>query len=181
MNDFSTSSEKTFWEQVKPWLGSIIILPLAVYYTLNKGQFTFIDYINLLIHEGGHGIFKIFGKFLYTLGGSLMEIIIPGMFIIFYMVKRKKILAQIFMIWLGENLMYISIYAADARAKKLPLLGGNRVYHDWNWILSQLNLLEQDVVIGGIFYGFGIFVFVIALLIPALLKGKNYSRINLNI
>jgi len=172
---------ENFWKYVKPWLGTAALLPLIIYYTINKGQFTFIDYINLLIHEGGHGVFKIFGKFIYTLGGTLMQIIIPSMFIIYYLIKRKKFGTQIFLVWLGENLMNISVYAADARAQKLPLLGGNKVYHDWTWLLSKTGLLEQDQLVGNIFYGTGILMFLIALLLPLFLRETEQANIDLNI
>ena len=82
--------KQNYWRYLKPWLGTIVLLPAAVYYSLNKGQFTFIDYLNLLIHEGGHGVFSIFGKFIYTLGGSLMQIIIPSIFIIYYWIRKRN-------------------------------------------------------------------------------------------
>jgi len=175
------NKSESFWDNIKPWLGTAVLLPLIIYYTINKGQFTFIDYINVLIHEGGHGIFKIFGKFIYTLGGTLMQIIIPSMFVIYYWIKRKKVWTQIFLVWLGENLMNISVYAADARAQRLPLLGGNKVYHDWTWLLSQTGLLEQDQIVGNIFYGTGILTFIIVLLIPLLLKEIKPANIDLNL
>jgi hypothetical protein len=172
-------NDKTYFEKLKPWIGTLVILPLACYYTLNRGQFTFIDYINLLIHEGGHGIFKFFGKFIYTLGGTLMQIIIPGMFVVFYMIKKKKIMSQLFLIWLGQNLINISVYAADARAKKLPLLGGNKVYHDWNWLLTQTGLLEYDGFVGNTFFAFGVISFLFALVIPLILKEEQMAELNL--
>ena len=174
-------TKNDFWKSFSPWIGTIIILPVVVFYTLNRGQFTFVDYINLLIHEGGHGIFKIFGKFIYTLGGSLMQIIIPGMFVVFYLVKKKKFGVQVFLVWLGENLINISVYAADAKAKKLPLLGGNRVYHDWNWLLSEIGLLEYDYAVGYFFFGLGILTFVFALLIPLFVREHEHANIFLNI
>jgi hypothetical protein len=175
------SGKQNYWRYLKPWLGTIVLLPAAVYYSFNKGQFTFIDYLNLLIHEGGHGVFSIFGKFIYTLGGSLMQIIIPSIFIIYYWITKKKFGTQIFLIWLGENLMNISVYAADARAQKLPLLGGNKVYHDWTWLLTQTGLLEQDQLIGNIFYGTGAFVFIIALFIPLFIREIKQANIRLNL
>jgi hypothetical protein len=162
-------------------LGTVVLLPVVIYYTLNGGRFTFIDYINLLIHEGGHGIFKIFGKFIYTLGGTLMQLIIPGMFVVFYLVKKKKFGAQVFLIWLGENLINISVYAADAQARRLPLLGGNRVYHDWNWLLSETGLLEYDYAVGYFFFGLGAIMFIVALLIPLFVIEHEHANISLNI
>ncbi|MDF1612067.1 hypothetical protein [Stygiobacter electus] len=167
--------------KIKDWLGSIIILPVVVYLILSIGKFHFIDYLNLLIHEGGHGIFKIFGGFIYTLGGTLMQLIIPSMFIVYYFVNKKKFLAQIFLVWLGENLINISIYIKDARTKQLPLLGGNKVYHDWNYLLSKINLLEYDQLIGDIVIIFAIISFLIALLVPIFLKNEKPVNLNLDL
>ena len=146
------ASKKNNLRQLYPWIGTIVLAPIVIYYSLNAGKFTFIDYINLLIHEGGHGVFKIFGKFIYSLGGTLMQIIIPGMFVVYYFVTKKKFGTQVFLVWLGENLLNISVYASDAQTQKLPLLGGNKVYHDWNWILGQVGLLEYDYAVGYFFF-----------------------------
>ena len=172
---------KKISENINPWLGSLVIFPAAVYYTINAGKFTFIDYLNLLIHEGGHGVFSLFGKFIYTLGGSLIQIIIPSMFVVFYWIKKKRFLTQIFLIWLGENLMNISVYISDARARRLPLLGGNKVYHDWNYLLSRLGILDYDSLLGNIVYGIGILMFLIALLIPLFLKKYRPANIEINL
>jgi hypothetical protein len=168
-------------KNIKNWLGSIIILPVVVYLILSIGKFHFIDYLNLLIHEGGHGIFKIFGGFIYTLCGTLMQLIIPSMFIVYYFINKKKFLAQIFLVWLGENLINISIYIKDARTKQLPLLGGNKVYHDWNYLLSKINLLEYDQLIGDIVIIFAIISFLIALLVPIFLKNEKPVNLNLDL
>jgi hypothetical protein len=170
-----------FLERTKPWIGSLILLPVMIYYVFNMGEFTFIDYLNLLIHEGGHGIFSFFGRYIYTLGGTMMQIIIPCLFIFYFYSHRKRIGIQISLIWLGENLMNISAYAADARARLLPLLGGNKVYHDWNYLLREINLLNFDKEIGAAFYTFGIIVFIISLLMPLILKNEELIDLNLEV
>lgn len=143
------------------------------------GEFTFIDNLNLLIHEGGHGIFRIFGDFIYTLGGTLMQIIIPSLCVWYAVSNKKKFLVQLFILWLGQNLMNISVYAADARERLLPLLGGNKVYHDWHWMLSRLNILEYDDVIGLAFYLTGIGCFIISFLFPVLYK--EYEKVDIEL
>lgn len=163
------------------WLGTFFLLPIIVYLILHIGNFLFIDYLNLLIHEGGHGVFKIFGGFIYTLGGTLMQIIIPSMFVIYYFLTKKKFLTQIFLIWLGENFFNISVYASDARSKKLPLLGGNNVYHDWNYLLSKTGLLEYDLLIGKIFIALGLICFLVVLFIPIIIKNEKPVNLDLNL
>jgi len=163
------------------WLGTFFLLPVIVYLILHIGNFLFIDYLNLLIHEGGHGVFKIFGEFIYTLGGTLMQIIIPSMFVVYYFLTKKKFLTQIFLMWLGENFFNISVYASDARSKKLPLLGGNKVYHDWNYLLSKTGLLEYDLLIGKIFIALGLICFLVVLFIPIIIKNEKPVNLDLNL
>jgi hypothetical protein len=168
-------------DKLKPWKGSLFLLPVIVWLSLNAGDFIFlIDHFNLLIHEGGHGIFSLFGQFIYTLGGTLMQIILPLIFVYYFVSQRKKFGTQISLVWLGQNLMNISVYAADAQERLLPLLGGNKVYHDWHFILGRTGLLEYDNEIGFGFYLIGIIMFVISLLVPLLLKDYKQENIELN-
>lgn len=166
---------------LKKWAGSIILTPLCIFYTMNQGQFTFIDYINLLLHEGGHGIFRFFGDFIYTLGGTLMQLIIPSLCIWYAISNRKKFINQLSVLWLGESFINVSVYAADARERALPLLGGNKVYHDWNWMLSRLNILEYDDIIGLAFYLLGIGCFIISLLAPLFYIEYKQNNIELKL
>lgn len=178
MNDKNVNN---LWDRLKPWISSIILLPVVVYFSLNSDKFHFIDYLNLLIHEGGHGVFSFFGRFIYTLGGTLAQIIIPGMFVVYYWNARKKILTQIFLVWLGENFLNISIYAADAMERKLPLLGGNKVYHDWTYLLNETGLILYSKEVGLVFYTIGILLFALAIAAPMLFVEYNSKKIQLDL
>jgi len=166
---------------IKKWGGSIFLLPVMIYFASTRGDFHFIDFVNLLIHEGGHGVFKIFGDFIYTLGGTLMQIIIPTMFVVFYWKNSKIIPTQIFLVWLGQNLINISVYAADARAHKLPLLGGNNVYHDWTYLLNRTGLILYDQEVGYFFYYSALTVFLLALILPLLIRQYEEANIDLKL
>lgn len=169
----SFSPKKDALDKFIPWIASLILFPVLLFYVLNRGDFTFLDYVNLLIHEGGHGIFRVFGDFIYTAGGTIMQMLIPAMFLIYYIFHRNKLGFQLSLFWLGENMMNISVYAADARAHALPLLGGNKVYHDWTWMLSRLDLMAYDTLIGDIFYYSGVVCFIIVLIAPMIIKKKE--------
>ncbi len=181
MKNFYQPPKDSTLEKVFPWFGSILLFPLMIYFFLNIGNYLLIDYLNLLIHEGGHGIFKIFGKYIHALGGTLMQIIIPSMFIVFYFIKKQKFGAQIFLVWLGQNLFNISVYAADARAQKLPLLGGNKVYHDWTYLLNTIGLIEYDKLIGNVFVFLGVAAFIVAIIVPLLIKKQAQTQIDLGL
>lgn len=168
--------------KIIPWIGSIVLLPLIVLLTINAGKFIpLLDHFNLLIHEGGHGIFSLFGSFIYTLGGTLMQIILPSIFIYYFISHRQKFGVQCSLVWLGQNLMNVSLYASDAQERSIPLLGGNKVYHDWHFLLGRMGLLEYDNAIGLGFYLLGIIVFCTALLIPLYMKNYQTTKINLDL
>lgn len=169
-------------EKFKPWIGSLVLLPVVLWLTFNAGDFIFLlDHFNLLIHEGGHGVFRIFGKFIYTLGGSLMQVLMPLLFVYYFVSHRQRFGTQISLVWLGQNLMNVSVYAADAVEQRLPLLGGNKVYHDWNYLLRDMGILQYDNEVGAAIFYTGIVFFVIALLIPLFMKDYSRVKIDLNL
>ena len=164
--DFSRAKSYTKWDEIKRWIPSLIILPIAVYWCFNRGNYGLIDNVDLLIHEAGHVFFSLFGKFIYTLGGSSMQIIIPSIIAGFFFRNNYRTGVQVALLWLGQNFINISVYAADASAQKFPLLGDNRVYHDWHYLLNTLGLLEFDTEIGYLFFGVAVLIFIVALLMP---------------
>ncbi len=124
------------------------------------------DSVDLIIHEAGHFFFRFFGRFMMFLGGTLMQLIVPGLLIFNFVVHDYRLGTQVSLFWLGHNLINISVYVADARARQLPLLGGSAVEHDWWVMLGMLNLLEYDQLIGNMFFGMAILVFIVLLILP---------------
>ncbi len=157
------------FERLKPWLVSILILPVCIYLLMHRGDYSFIDNADLVIHEAGHFFFRLFGKFIYTAAGSLMQIFIPSLITWYFFTKFYRTGVQIALLWLGQNLLNISVYAADARAKSLHLLGGSKVYHDWNYMLGTLHLLNYDSEIGYFFVALSVIVFIVAFLMPLII------------
>ncbi|MFI5237861.1 MAG: hypothetical protein ACHQLA_07985, partial [Ignavibacteriales bacterium] len=121
-----------------------------------------------VIHEAGHFFFMLFGKFIYTLGGTLMQIILPSIIAIYFFRNEYRTGVQVGLLWLAQNFINISVYSADAQARKLPLLGGNKVYHDWHYLLSEIGILEYDYSVGYAFLGIAIVIFLISILMPLL-------------
>ncbi|NWF49818.1 MAG: hypothetical protein HXY49_04680 [Ignavibacteriaceae bacterium] len=160
----------TKWDEIKKWIPSAIILALAFYFSMNRGTYGLLDNIDLVIHEAGHLVFFIFGRYIYTLGGTLMQIILPSLITWYFFRNSYRTGIQFGLLWLGQNFINISVYAADARARKLPLLGGNNVYHDWNYLLGEVGLLNYDIEIGYIFFGTAILIFIVSVIMPLIIK-----------
>ena len=164
------AKEYLYKDRIKKWIPSFIILPIAVYLVLNRGHYTWIDNADLVIHEAGHIFFMFFGSFIHSAGGTLMQIILPLLIAWYFFRNSYRLGVQISLLWLGQNFINISVYAADARARVLPLLGGNKAGHDWHYMLGELNILEYDQTVGYFFWGISILVFITALLMPLLIR-----------
>jgi hypothetical protein len=126
------------------------------------GYVPFLSDIDLAIHEFGHMLFMPFGiQFLGStmmiLGGSLMQVAFPLLFVGYFLRKREDgprrdvFAAMVCLWWSGINLLDVSIYCADSRAGELMLLDGltgkESDGHDWNNLLTRWGLLEHDTVI----------------------------------
>ena len=101
-----------------------------------------IDTIDLFIHEGGHGIFKLFGQFIYFLGGSLMQVILPVTAIVVLLRTSgpRTLLATLF--WLGQNLIDVAVYIDDAPKQQLTLIS-RYAMHDWRWLCGYMGNLDS--------------------------------------
>ena len=95
-----------------------------------------------------------------------MQLIVPCLLVWHFYVHGYRTGTQVSLFWLGHSFLNIAVYAADARARQLPLLGGNRAGHDWYYMLGQLGILELDQTVGWVFFAFGVIVFVILLVLP---------------
>ena len=170
-NELRTSEAVSYnkSDEIKRWIPSVIMLPVMIWLLLNRGKYTWIDNADLVIHEAGHFFFMFFGKFIYTAGGTLMQIIFPSFLAWYFLRNEYRNGVQVSLLWLGQNFINISVYAADARAQKLPLLGGNKVYHDWHYLLGELNILHLDTEVGYFFFVIAIIVFIIALILPLII------------
>jgi hypothetical protein len=101
-----------------------------------------IDGVNLVIHEAGHVVFMLFGGLLTVAGGSLFQVIVPAVFVAYFYRRGQIYSAALVLFWVGESLLNVSVYAGDALALELPLLGGEDSIHDWNYLLSSTGLLH---------------------------------------
>ncbi|UCE78700.1 MAG: hypothetical protein JSV13_09355 [Nitrospiraceae bacterium] len=161
------------------WGISFIVNPMASNYA---GR-SFMHMVNLPFHEAGHIIFSPFGKFISTLGGSLMQVLVPLICIIVFLVKtRDAFAATVSLWWLSESLMDLAPYINDARSLQLVLLGGVtgrdvEDYHDWEYILRRLGMLECDHILATIAHIFGIVLMLLAFAWGGYLLFRQYENI----
>jgi len=122
----------------------------------SPSTYRFLDRVDLVFHEAGHVFFGLLGEFVGILGGSLMQVLIPAAIVAYFVWHRQPYSAAVTLFWVAQSLFNVSVYAKDARAQDLPLLGGEDTLHDWNYILGRLNLLRWDQALGNVIYTVGL-------------------------
>jgi hypothetical protein len=116
-------------------------------------QGSFLDLVDLPIHEFGHLLFRLFGQFMMIAGGSLFQVIMPAIFVGYFWWNEKYYSAAIVFFWVGQSILNIFVYAQDAVVMQLVLLGGltgsEGAFHDWNYLLTQTGLINSTKQVAG--------------------------------
>ncbi len=165
------------------WSGRVLVLLLLGWFTVEmvstgyedvvtgaqSGVVAFLHSIDLVFHEAGHVIFRLLGDFMMVLGGSLLQVLIPLIVAGAFLVKNTDPFgASVGLWWTGQSLSDVAVYISDARALRLPMLGGGTGadrpgFHDWHNLLSRLDMLAFDRALGGITDFLGIVCMLVAL------------------
>ena len=141
----------------------------GLYYIFVPDHYGLLDGVDLAIHETGHLVFGPFGEFIGTLGGTLMQLIVPLTFAWYFVRHGDRHAATVAGWWVAQNLWNISRYVQDAQAQALPLVGGGE--HDWTYLLGEVGLLEHDQFVGQIIRFSGVLIFAYSTL-----RGVTYAR-----
>jgi hypothetical protein len=150
------------------WQGRVATLLVFVSWTLwiwhdadipaGSSGSRFLHIVLTPFHEAGHyAIFRWFGEFVMTLGGTLGQHLMPAVLCVALLVKRHDPFGAALFFWLlGYSVMDMAVYMYDAYQPALMLLDGKTGEdsdgHDWQNILGDLGLLRRARGIG-IFWG----------------------------
>jgi hypothetical protein len=141
-------------------ISTILVSFYFLYYARTYTEWHFIDSVNLIFHEAGHTLFIFFGQFIRVLMGSGFQVVLPLLISVYFFYQRQKISAAICLMWTGQNVLNVSVYARDALYMQLNLLGGDASIHDWNYLLQSLNLLRYSNQVANSLYALGMLTIV---------------------
>lgn len=118
------------------------------------GIWNFLNLVDLPIHETGHLIFRLFGEFMMVAGGSLFQVLVPAAFVGYFLKRGELYSASMVLFWVGQSILNVWVYADDAVRMQLVLTSGmtgsEGSFHDWNYMLSGLGLLDHHGLISGL-------------------------------
>lgn len=144
------------WKPVsRPILAAWLIFYLwfLAYAFRSHGGYLFIDSANLVVHEGGHNLFRWFGATLCLWGGTILQWAVPFLLAVYFFTQRQIPGFVFSLFFFFENWLYTATYMADARAQVLPLVttgDPDFVEHDWFTIFSSLGMLNYDTKIAAV-------------------------------
>ena len=87
-------------------------------------------------------------------GGSIFQIVFPVVFVGYFWWHEKYYSAAIVLFWVGQSIINVYIYAADAVVGQVMLTSGmtgsEGGFHDWNYMLTHLGLIDSTKIIAGL-------------------------------
>lgn len=136
----------------------------------------------LVFHEAGHVLFMPFGEFLTVAGGTLGQLLMPGILCAALLFKNRDPFGASIGLWfLGVSFLDVAPYAYDALHPQLMLLGGRTGDdggpHDWIYLLSEMGLLRRAHGIAYLFYFAGVVTILTSLAWGAWLLKRQHSRL----
>ena len=147
----------------------ILAILLSIYFlwiASDPMQGSFLDNVDLAIHETGHLLFRVLGEFMGIAGGSLFQVIFPAAFVGYFIRQRSYYSAAIVLFWVGQSILNVWVYAADAVVMQLVLTSGftgsEGSFHDWNYLLTATGLISSTKTVAGIIRFFGTVTIVVA-------------------
>lgn len=127
-------------------------------------QGSFLDLVDLPIHETGHILFRPFGQFVGVAGGSIFQVVVPAVFVGYFIWQHSYYSAAVVVFWVGQSILNVCVYAADAVVMRLVLTSGftgsEGSFHDWNYLLTTTGLIGSTNAIAGIIRVIGSLVII---------------------
>ena len=140
----------------------LILYFLSIAYDPMQGSF--LDNVDLPIHETGHLLFRPFGEFMMIAGGSIFQVFFPLVFVGYFIWNERYYSAAIVGLWVGQSIINVWVYASDAVVMQLVLTSGmtgsEGGFHDWNYMLTATGLLDSTKMIAGLIRAAGTLVIV---------------------
>ena len=181
VNEIELGGRAVFWVALFLLSWSVVLAPLERSQIAPTFVHLILSQVNLVFHEAGHIIFQVLGRFMGTLGGSLLQVLVPLICLVTFLTRHLNPFgASVTLWWVGHSLTDLAPYINDARAQRMILLGGVTGrdvpgYHDWNNILSQLGLLRWDHTLARFAHLSGSVFIVLSLIWGAYLLWRQYQ------
>ncbi len=156
-----SSKDKSFWARSLTLVWTLLVLNYLFKNQEVPGLYNPFWVVSHGIHEIGHWVTRPFGMWVSVASGSIFQFFFPFIFVIAMTRSRDIHGAFVLLTWQVASLLQMAHYAGSAEYSDLVLDSPHYItlYHDWVWMLSQLNATQWARTIEAVFYysawGFG--------------------------
>lgn len=115
-----------------------------------------LDGFDLAVHETGHILTAFMPDMVMFMAGSVAQVAVPLALALYFLADGRDRAAAVFCLaWAGTSARDVSVYASDAVAQALPLIGGGQ--HDWAYILGPrgFDALDRTSEVAGFIAAIG--------------------------
>jgi hypothetical protein len=81
-------------------------------------------------------------------------VIFPAIFVGYFVWQRSFYSAAIVLLWVGQSILNVWVYASDAVTMQLVLTSGftgsEGSFHDWNYLLTEMGLINSTRKVAGV-------------------------------
>jgi hypothetical protein len=125
---------------------------LLLYLAAHVSRPTLLDNVHLVVHEGGHLLFRWFGEKPELWGGTILQLLVPALLTVAFLVRGDLPGTAFCAFGFFHSLAGVAMYMIDALVRSLSLVtvGGSpdEAQHDWVQIFSDLGVLPRAIQIG---------------------------------
>lgn len=159
-----TTSSTAAARHLSDWLASLTLLPICGYYAFKGSETTILDSLCMLVYDAGRIFAGAVSGPLSHIGGTCFLIVLPAFLVWYFSARGYRFGIQVFLFWLGQNLIFLGRAAIDIESRRRHLL--NEYQFDMHAILSFLEMTESADVMGQIVFMLGVATFITLLVLP---------------
>jgi hypothetical protein len=164
-----TKTNSSAWPYVLLWLFFVYLYSQIIGFYQGDVSNIFLGglyFIQFGVHEAAHIVFGFLPAVFVAAAGSVSEVVFTAL-VAFAGFRARSYFAGVFgLLWLMLAMKSMGNYMADSVAMAMPLIGPSPdPHHDWNFVFSQLGLLDASVAIGTTVQIIGAIIGAVGLLI----------------
>src|SRR5918995_4558965 len=164
--------------------GALLLITVWGWFALAKGDQTpLFVYLNIAVHEVGHGLFQPFGELTMLIMGSGFEVLFPFAVGAYVLLRGRDLVSTaVSWGWAASALASAATYIGDADDGRLALLGatGPDAAGDWERILGVEffdKVYLADRIAGGVrTVGFVLWGVALSLAVLAIVRNRQLAR-----
>src|SRR5918995_6741846 len=164
--------------------GALLLITVWGWFALAKGDQTpLFVYLNIAVHEVGHGLFQPFGELTMLIMGSGFEVLFPFAVGAYVLLRGRDLVSTaVSWGWAASALASAATYIGDADDGRLALLGatGPDAAGDWERILGE-DFFDKvslaDSIAGTVrTFGFVLWAVSIGLAVWAIVRNRRLAQ-----